>query len=186
VFSAYGIGFSDLSQSYQIQVPVATPPALIEARETLLQRARRDMFAEGWSLEDCELEVAVLTLDDDTRTFAWAEPAAPPAGRAGAVLLRLDARKPIARLAFQADHGAPEKPAATTLVRRVRYADNFSIATRALQLVRILQQRTMHCRAQEDDFFSAQFPGDPDLCFGNGTVEKRQQTDRHQSLRIFF
>ncbi|MGQ0700595.1 MAG: hydantoinase/oxoprolinase family protein [Panacagrimonas sp.] len=48
VFSAFGIGFSDIAHNYEA-------PTSDEARELLIVRARRDMFAEGFELEQCAL-----------------------------------------------------------------------------------------------------------------------------------
>jgi N-methylhydantoinase A len=54
VFSACGIGFSDLSHQYRQLLPADSTQrqALID---TLLDRARRDMFAEGVALDECEV-----------------------------------------------------------------------------------------------------------------------------------
>ncbi|KWF80452.1 hypothetical protein WL93_24080 [Burkholderia diffusa] len=52
VFCAYGIGFSDLRYVYEAQI--ADDPE--ETRDVLMQRARRDLFAEGFDLDSCEIE----------------------------------------------------------------------------------------------------------------------------------
>jgi N-methylhydantoinase A len=54
VFSACGIGFSDLSHEYRKKLPqdAAAREALVDQ---LLERARRDMFAEGVDLAECEV-----------------------------------------------------------------------------------------------------------------------------------
>jgi N-methylhydantoinase A len=72
VFSAFGIGFSDISQNYE--APLSTVDAAPEVIEQLRQRARRDMYAEGVDLEACVETVrlraargerdVVLSLDD--------------------------------------------------------------------------------------------------------------------------
>jgi len=48
VFSAYGIGSCDVSQRYTVTLPANTTEALQVAREGLVQKASRDMFAEGF------------------------------------------------------------------------------------------------------------------------------------------
>ncbi|MGO9779313.1 MAG: hydantoinase/oxoprolinase family protein, partial [Streptosporangiaceae bacterium] len=53
VFSAVGIGFSDLTQDYQYPLAGAGDAAIARAVDQLNDRARRDMSAEGVRLEDC-------------------------------------------------------------------------------------------------------------------------------------
>lgn len=56
VFSAYGISFSDIAQSYETDVTGFTPQALEDAKRAMEAEASRDMFQEGHDLRDCELE----------------------------------------------------------------------------------------------------------------------------------
>ena len=51
VFSAFGIGFSDISQHYE--APLSAVDDVVTVAEQLQQRARRDMFAEGVDLDAC-------------------------------------------------------------------------------------------------------------------------------------
>ena len=122
VFSAYGIGFSDLSQNYQVQLSEPAAATLLVARENLLKRARRDMFAEGSALEDCELALTILALDNGADVTNWNATEPPPEGLTGSLLLRLEARKPIERLKFLPDTAAVPTPAAASSTRRIRYA----------------------------------------------------------------
>jgi N-methylhydantoinase A/oxoprolinase/acetone carboxylase beta subunit len=55
VFSAFGIGFSDIAHSYEARIE-ANDASLAEAMARLREQAARDMFAEGFDLEDCVLE----------------------------------------------------------------------------------------------------------------------------------
>lgn len=55
VFSAFGIGFSDVTQSYDAAVTATDPGGLAPIVEGLRLRARRDMFGEGIDLDSCEL-----------------------------------------------------------------------------------------------------------------------------------
>jgi N-methylhydantoinase A len=57
VFSAFGIGFSDISQNYEALLP--SLDAVAEVTEQLRRRARRDMSAEGVDLDDCVETVRV-------------------------------------------------------------------------------------------------------------------------------
>ena len=54
VFSACGIGFSDLSHEYRHKWPAAAPSRRALMTE-VMERARGDMFAEGVDLADCKL-----------------------------------------------------------------------------------------------------------------------------------
>lgn len=64
VFSACGIGFSDLSHQYRQQFPVepAEQQVLVD---NLLDRALRDMFAEGVELGECKLTWRLTGNDGD-------------------------------------------------------------------------------------------------------------------------
>lgn len=55
VFSAFGIGFSDVAHEYEARLPAANNVALKAALEELAERARRGMFAEGFDLADCTI-----------------------------------------------------------------------------------------------------------------------------------
>ncbi len=121
VFSAYGIGFSDLSQHYQVHLESVAASALTDARAALLERARRDMFAEGTALEDCHMTWTLVHLGSDGETEVWAPDAPPPGGLKAPLLLRLEACKPIARLRLQADVNTTTYAASTAITRRILY-----------------------------------------------------------------
>lgn len=56
VFSAYGISFSDIAQTYETDVTGLTPAAIEDAKQTMTADAGRDMFQEGHELSACDLE----------------------------------------------------------------------------------------------------------------------------------
>ena len=56
VFSAFGIGFSDIAHSYDARLPDASEKGLAAALERLRGRARSDMYAEGFDLAECTIE----------------------------------------------------------------------------------------------------------------------------------
>lgn len=56
VFSAFGIGFSDIGHEFTAALASNDAQGLQACREMLLERARRGMFAEGASLEQCRIE----------------------------------------------------------------------------------------------------------------------------------
>ena len=53
IFSAFGIGFSDISQQYEAPLASTDPETVAQVVGELRQRARRDMFAEGVDLDSC-------------------------------------------------------------------------------------------------------------------------------------
>ncbi len=63
VFSAYGISFSDIAQSYESDVTGFTPADLDSARSAMEADAARDMFQEGHELGECELEWSTILED---------------------------------------------------------------------------------------------------------------------------
>jgi len=63
VFSAYGISFSDIAQSYESDVTGLDADAVEAARQAMRTDAARNMFQEGHDLDDCELEWTNLRED---------------------------------------------------------------------------------------------------------------------------
>lgn len=62
VFCAYGIGFSDVS--YQYEETAGDSP--LDVHEQLLERARRDMFSEGFNADDCEIDSCLVWQEGDS------------------------------------------------------------------------------------------------------------------------
>ena len=56
VFSAYGLGFSDIGHQYEAPLANADPTGLQACLDKLMERARRGMYAEGFALDQCRLE----------------------------------------------------------------------------------------------------------------------------------
>ncbi|KFF61088.1 hydantoinase [Cryobacterium sp. MLB-32] len=56
VFSAYGISFSDIAQTYETNITGFTPEAIEAAKQTMTSDAGRDMFQEGHELSACDLD----------------------------------------------------------------------------------------------------------------------------------
>jgi N-methylhydantoinase A len=65
VFSAFGIGFSDLSQHYEQPLPAADPATISEITERLLQMGTRDLYAEGVDLNACTAQFRITVERDD-------------------------------------------------------------------------------------------------------------------------
>jgi N-methylhydantoinase A/oxoprolinase/acetone carboxylase beta subunit len=103
VFSAFGVGFSDLAQEYQLHLDAPDEAAWREAVATLRARARRDMFAEGIAIDDCTVEAHVLAgSDPEAERQALDDAGTLPAGLAGTGPLTLQMRvtKRLARGRF--------------------------------------------------------------------------------------
>ncbi len=66
VFSAFGIGFSPLSQEYRRTLSEHNIEALNSLIDTSRLRASRDVFAEGINIEECTIEAYLLRLRGDT------------------------------------------------------------------------------------------------------------------------
>lgn len=65
VFSAFGLGFSDIAHVYEARLTSSDPATLAATVADLKERARRGMFAEGFALEDCEVTTRVRRDTDD-------------------------------------------------------------------------------------------------------------------------
>lgn len=59
VFSAAGIGFSPISQTYQVALNTHTDSALAELLASCKARATKDMFAEGVDISECEISATL-------------------------------------------------------------------------------------------------------------------------------
>jgi N-methylhydantoinase A len=62
VFSAFGIGFSNLAHEYQ--VPLNGTATLAQIKPDLLSRARRDMYGEGVEPAQCAFEFGLWQVVD--------------------------------------------------------------------------------------------------------------------------
>lgn len=82
IFSAFGIGFSDIGQSYE--APIGDDPAAVLA--ALRQQAQRGMVAENIDPAECEQSLNVVTRDGSAETVRSYDPGAIPANAS----LRLD------------------------------------------------------------------------------------------------
>jgi N-methylhydantoinase A/oxoprolinase/acetone carboxylase beta subunit len=80
VYSAFGIGFSDISHAYRHALTSNDQAGLESVLEELRTRAARDMFSEGFELSGCEIELNLiqgeqsLPLDADQPRFPESAP----------------------------------------------------------------------------------------------------------------
>jgi N-methylhydantoinase A/oxoprolinase/acetone carboxylase beta subunit len=126
VFSAFGIGFSDIGHQYEAPLASTDAAELAAARVALTERAQRGMFAEGASLDDCR------------RSFTLQRPGAPdidlgteaavPAGTAssGPASLVLTVVKPIAHTTLSGAFGTTSSAALQLGTRRILSSASFT------------------------------------------------------------
>jgi len=65
VFSAFGISFSDIAQTYETNITGLDAAAVDEAKNAMESKASRDMFQEGHELSDCSLDWSLVTEEAD-------------------------------------------------------------------------------------------------------------------------
>ena len=121
VFSAYGIGFSDLSQQYQIHLDINSSHAIQGLSDELLLRATRDMFAESTDIGDCVLNWTLVNASGDGQVINWVPGSTIPGDFSFPVLLRLEAIKEIDRLQFRAGEEKDAYAAVTKETRELFY-----------------------------------------------------------------
>jgi N-methylhydantoinase A/oxoprolinase/acetone carboxylase beta subunit len=123
VFSAFGIGFSDIAQSYQSRLRTLSKDATDEAVEELTHRARRDMFAEGFELAECIARWSVVRVRaDEEDELEWSPGSRLPAelNDRDRVSVALRIVKPIYKARFSSAKGTASVPAVPSGIRRVR------------------------------------------------------------------
>lgn len=124
VFSAFGLGFSDIAHEYEAPLESVDDAAFIRARTDLLERARRGMFAEGFALDDCTIEMRLLVGDDviavsgDSLPSGLSSDARP--------ILTLRAVKEITRARLSGQFGGERAQAIAQGERRIRVAGRWA------------------------------------------------------------
>lgn len=125
VFSAFGIGFSHIGRTYEAAVEGADPAAWAQQQRMLTARAERDMFQEGYPLDECTLSWTVEREDDagDHLDAVPFDPADPPIAQEGhALLLRLDITASLPQAELPDDVPVPANVALSQETRSVRSA----------------------------------------------------------------
>ncbi|MGH8443758.1 MAG: hydantoinase/oxoprolinase family protein, partial [Solimonas sp.] len=117
VFSAFGIAFSDIAHEYEAPLASNDGAALKAAREQLLERARRGMFAEGFDIADCRVDTW-LQVGDELHPLAG--DTLPRLAKGAKPVLVLKATREIARATLDGRFGGQRKAAASDGKRSVR------------------------------------------------------------------
>jgi N-methylhydantoinase A/oxoprolinase/acetone carboxylase beta subunit len=123
IFSAFGITFSDIGQTYEGGLGESTSEAARSVHDSLLERAERDMFQEGYELAGCALEWALVVEEPDgtlvsETSYTCGDAPVVGAGRHGALKLKVTAALPHGNLAE--NESVTKRPAVASGTRQVR------------------------------------------------------------------
>jgi N-methylhydantoinase A len=125
VFSAFGIGFSDIAQTYEANVAGMDAAAFGATKETLLARAARDMFQEGHDIGECRLEWNVVLEDAEGQLISelpHLDSDPQPGTSEHNTMLTLTARYELPHASIRRAESAAKTPAVATSTRKVRSA----------------------------------------------------------------
>jgi N-methylhydantoinase A/oxoprolinase/acetone carboxylase beta subunit len=139
VFSAFGIGFSDIAHSYDAALNETSDEGMPEILDRLTERATRDMFAEGFDLSECTVEKTLsFSQNGEQATRRLNGDKKLPAGLQSARDLRVQLRatKAIPHFALKQNETRGGAAAATSLSRKVRQSDGGQLTDAALPLYR--------------------------------------------------
>lgn len=138
VFSAYGIGFSDIAHDYEAALPEASDAALDKILKSLLSRAERGMYAEGFSLDECALEQVLKVTVDGVDSYQPIVDGKLPAGlpSQGRISVIVNAKRAIPQPSVKGSFGKGQASAVASAKRSVLVAGD----NRSLPLYRVEEQ----------------------------------------------
>jgi N-methylhydantoinase A len=125
VFSAFGIGFSDIAQTYEANVAGLDTEEFGAAKAALLARATRDMFQEGHDIGECRLEWNVVLEDAEGQLVSelpYLESDPQPGSAEHNTMLTLTARFELPHASIRRTEPLPKRPAVASSTRTVRSA----------------------------------------------------------------
>lgn len=125
VFSAFGIGFSDIAQTYEANVARMDAQTFAATRAALLARATRDMFQEGHEIDECRLEWNVVLEDAEGQLiselpYLVSDPQ--PGSSEHNTMLTLTARYELPHASIRRAESVAKTPAVAASTRKVRSA----------------------------------------------------------------
>lgn len=127
VFSAYGINFSDVSQEYRLTLDDRSHAGIHRAYTQLLERARRDMYAEKAQLSECKVMATLLRERSngcDEYAFVPESSAMPCEFQEGdGAMLQMRVVKPVRRAQIHAASGVVRSDAKPDGSRSILSAD---------------------------------------------------------------
>jgi N-methylhydantoinase A/oxoprolinase/acetone carboxylase beta subunit len=122
VFSAFGISFSDIGKTYEVVLENASTDAAAVAFDDMFARAERDMFQEGYGLDECAID-ALLVIESELGEPVETRPYRPGDDvevRAGLVSLRLECTAALPQPTLTLDAEITPRPAVAHGTREVR------------------------------------------------------------------
>jgi N-methylhydantoinase A/oxoprolinase/acetone carboxylase beta subunit len=125
VFSAFGIGFSDIAQTYEANVAGMDAQDFAATRAALLARATRDMFQEGHEIDDCRLEWNVVLEDAEGQLISelpYLASDPQPGTSEHNTMLTLTARYELPHASIRRAESVATTPAVAASTRKVRSA----------------------------------------------------------------
>ena len=139
VFSAFGIGFSDIAHSYEGAMKKNDDATLAKLLDGFRQAAQRDMFAEGFDLSECKLEKSITYSRNGQQTIhALNSKAKVPAGLAktGELRAQLRAVKEIPHFALKPVGASRKRSAESQGTRVVQLPVKGALETSVLPMFR--------------------------------------------------
>ncbi|GAA3315052.1 hydantoinase/oxoprolinase family protein [Arthrobacter ramosus] len=125
VFSAFGIGFSDIAQTYEANVAGMDAEEFGASKAALMDRATRDMFQEGHEIDECRLEWNVVLEDAEGQLISelpYLDSDPQPGIRGHNTMLTLTARFELPHTSIRRAESIAKRPAVATSSRNVRSA----------------------------------------------------------------
>lgn len=120
VFSAFGIGFSDVGHEHEVSIATVDAQSFASARAQLIERAQRGMFAEGADWDQCRVELSLRVPGQEAQLLpidAELPDAVEPGTR---VVLSLLAVKPLRHARLQGRFGQPRARAESSAMRTLK------------------------------------------------------------------
>ncbi len=131
VFSAFGIGFSDIAHNYDAALTQADEGGLRDVIARLSKRAERDMFAEGFDLSECSIDKTLtFTQNGEQAARRLNGDLSVPDGikQAQDVRVQLRATRAIPHFALKQNDTKGGKSASTKQKRSVRLLEGKTLA----------------------------------------------------------
>jgi len=120
VFSAFGLGFSDIGHTYEAPLNGADDAALASCRTELTERARRGMYAESAELDDCRVTASLLVAKGDDETVHGIDGQSLPRDlpKDARLSLRIEVVKPVTQPTLSGRFGGVTHAAVSHAKRR--------------------------------------------------------------------
>jgi N-methylhydantoinase A len=122
VFSAFGISFSDIGKTYEVVLENASTDTAAVAFDDMFARAERDMFQEGYGLDECAID-ALLVIESAYGEAVQTRPYRPGddvEAHEGLVSLRMECSAALPQPTLTLDAEITPRPAVAHGTREVR------------------------------------------------------------------